>query len=69
MYNTTLIQWNCREIWANYEELQQLLTIYNLKLVCFQETFLKDTNQLNIKNYRQFSHIKTETEPLEVSQS
>ena len=57
MYNTTILQWNCRGIKANYEELLLLLTKYNPKVICLQETFLKDINQLNIKNYYTYNHI------------
>ena len=51
MNNSLFIQWNCRGIRANYEELLLLLTKYKPKVVCLQETFLKDINQLNIRNY------------------
>ena len=40
----TIIQWNCRGIKANHEELLLLLKKYNPKIVCLQETFLKDIN-------------------------
>ena len=46
---------NCKGIWFSYEVLQHLLTSYNPKLVFLQETFLKDPNQLNFKNYQQLS--------------
>ena len=39
-----IIQWKCRGIRANYEELLLLLNKDNLKVVCLQETFLKDKN-------------------------
>ena len=44
-----ILHWNCRGIQANYEELLLLLNKYNPKVVCLQETFLKDKNQLNIR--------------------
>ena len=47
----TIIQWNCRGIKANHEELLLLLKKYNLKTVCLQETFLKDINHLQIKKF------------------
>ena len=66
----TIIQWNCRGIKANHEELLLLLKRYYPKIVCLQETFLKDINHLQIKI---FSHIITYTkmdkELLEVSLS
>ena len=39
-----ILHWNCRGNRANYEELL-LLNKYNPKVVCLQETFLKDKNQ------------------------
>ena len=50
-----IIQWNCGEIRTNYEDL--LLNKYNSKVVCFQETFLKDKNQLNIKHFQLYNHL------------
>ena len=52
-----IIQWNCRGIRANYEELLLLLNKYNLKVVCIQGTFLKDKNQLNIKHFQSYNHL------------
>ena len=52
-----ILQWNCRGIRANYEELQLLLNKYNPKVVCLQETFLKDKNQLNIKHFQLYNHL------------
>ena len=58
MNNTTLIQWKCRGIRVNYEEFLLLLNKYNPKVVCPQETFLKDINQLNIRNYNAYNHLR-----------
>ena len=52
-----IIQWNCRGIRANYKELLLLLNKYNPKVVCLQETFLQDKNQLNIKHFQWFNHL------------
>ena len=51
-----IIQWNCRGIRAKYEELFLFLNKYNPKVVCLQETFLKDKNQLNIKHFHLHNH-------------
>ena len=42
LQNNSILQWNCRGIRANYEELLILLDKYNPKVVCLQETSLKD---------------------------
>ena len=53
----SIIQWNCRGIRANYEELQLLLEKYNPKVVCLQETFIKENNQMNINNYQAYNYL------------
>ena len=53
----SIIQWNCRGIRANYEELQLLLEKYNPKVICLQETYIKENNQININNYRAYNHL------------
>ena len=49
LQNNTILQWNCRGIRVNYEELQQLLTNRNPKIVCLQETFLKESSSIKFK--------------------
>ena len=57
LQNNSILQWNCRGIRTNYEELLILFDKYNSKVICLQETFLKDTNHLNIKNYNLYNHL------------
>ena len=52
-----IVQWNCRGVGANREELQLLLEKYNPAVVCLQETFIKKNNEINIKNYQTYNHI------------
>ena len=47
----TIIQWNCRGLRANYDELQLLLTDYDPAVVCLQETYLKEPNNVTFRNY------------------
>ena len=54
----TLIHWNCRGIRANYEEFQHFLTSCNPKIVCLQETFLKESNRIKFKHYQLYNHLK-----------
>ena len=44
-----ILQWNCRSIKANFEELNLLLNEQKPVAVCLQETFLKDSDQFNLK--------------------
>ena len=53
----SIIQWNCRGIRANHEELQLLLEKYNPKVVCLQETFIKENNRINLNNYQAYNHL------------
>ena len=53
----SIIQWNFRGIRANYEELQLRLEKYNTKVVCPQEIFIKENNQINIRNYQSYNHL------------
>ena len=57
LQNNSILQWNCRGIKANYEELLILHDKYNPKVGCLQETFLKDNDHLNIKNYNWYNHL------------
>ena len=47
----TLIQWNCRGFRSNYEEILNLLNDNSAAILCLQETFLKDSDIINIRNY------------------
>ena len=49
-----LLQWNCRSIKANYEELTLLVNELKPVAVCLQETFLKDSDQLTLKYHSCF---------------
>ena len=42
----TIIQWNCRGLRANNDELQLLLNDYDPAVVCLQETHLKNSIML-----------------------
>ena len=45
-----IIQWNCRGFKANYEETLLLLKDYEPAALCLQETHLKDTDTIFIRN-------------------
>ena len=46
-----IIQWNCRGLKANYEETLLLLKDYEPAALCLQETHLKDTDTISVRNY------------------
>ena len=47
--NNSILQWNCRSIKANFEELNLLINEKKPVAVCLQETFLKDSDNFNLK--------------------
>ena len=53
----TLIQWNCRGLKANFNELLLLLTGLCPSIICLQETFLKPSDNLNIRGYNMYNDI------------
>ena len=44
LVTNTILQWNCRSIKANVEELNLLINKHKPVAVCLQETFLKDSD-------------------------
>ena len=55
--NNTILQWNRRGIWANYEELQQLLTNHDPKIACPHETFLKEYSSIKFRLCHPYNHF------------
>ena len=49
-----LIQWNCRGLKANFDELLSSLCP---SIICLQETFLKPNDNLNIRGNTIYKHI------------
>ena len=47
----SVIQWNCRGLRSNFEELSILIVKHNPLAVCLQETFLKDTDNINVRAF------------------
>ena len=53
----TLIQWNCRGLKANFNEILRLITDFSPPVLCLQETLLKKSDNISFKNYSLFSYI------------
>jgi exonuclease III len=49
-----LIQWNCRGLRANLDEIQLLINKFNPVGIALQETMLSDNNIINIRKYTHF---------------
>ena len=56
------IQWNCRDLKANYEETLLLLKDYEPAALCLQETHLKDSDNVSIKTYTAFHSFSANNE-------
>ena len=52
-----LIQWNCRGLKANFNELHLLVTGLCPSIISLQVTFLKPTDNLIIRGYTLYNHI------------
>ena len=46
-----IIQWNCRGLKPNYNEVSLLISEYNLSVFCFQETFLKPDDNISLEGF------------------
>lgn len=57
MDNKSIIQWNCRGLKGNYNEILILVSLFSPKILCLQETFLKPNDKVDFKNYTSFHHI------------
>ena len=57
-----IIQWNCRGLKANYEETLLLLKDYEPAALCLQETHLKHSDNICIRNYTAFHTFSTNNE-------
>ena len=57
-----IIQWNCRGLKANYEETILLLKDYEPAALRLQETHLKDTDNVSIRNYNAFHAFSANNE-------
>ena len=54
-YNHNIIQWNCRGLKPNFNEINLLLNTENPVAFCLQETFLKDTDKIDFRGYKSFN--------------
>ena len=55
--DNTLVQWNCRGLKANYDEVLVILSTLSPAVVCLQETYLKGSDKLSIRSYSCFNYI------------
>ena len=53
----TILQWNCRGLKPNYDEILLLLNTHNPAVLSLQETFLKTSDNISLKNYSIYNYI------------
>ena len=60
--NKSILQWNCRGLKANFNELLILTTLFSPNVICLQETFLKTTDNTSFKHYNMYNYIATDNQ-------
>lgn len=50
----TIIQWNCRGINRKYDELRNIVFIYEPTIICLQETHLRKDDKISFKGYKTY---------------
>ena len=61
LMTNSFIQWNCRGLRPNFDELSLLVVKHSPLAVCLQETFLKDTDNITVRGFNLY-HKFQETE-------
>ena len=54
------IQWNCRGLKPNYNEVSLLISEYNPSVFCFQETFLKPDDNISLRGFNIYNYVHTD---------
>ena len=55
-----IIQWNCRGLKPNFNEVSLLISEYNPSVFCFQETFLKPDDNISLKCFNVYNYVHTD---------
>ena len=55
-----IIQWNCRGLKPNYNEVSLLISEYNPSVFCFQETFLKPDDNISLRGFNVYNYVQTD---------
>ena len=57
MDKKSIIQWNCRGLKANYNEVLILLSLFSPSVNCLQETFFKQSDIISFRDFNMFNYI------------
>jgi exonuclease III len=55
----SILQWNCRGLKSNYNDLLLLLSKFSPNVLCLQETMLSPKDNISIKDYSLYNYICT----------
>ena len=55
-----IIQWNCRGLKPNYNEVSLLISEHKPSIFCFQDTFLKPDDNISLKGFNTINYVHTE---------
>ena len=48
---------DCRGLKANYNEILILMSLFSPSVICLQETFLKQSDNINFRDFNIFNYI------------
>ena len=57
MDKKSIIQWNCRGLKANYNEILILMSLFSPSVICLQETFLKQSDNVSFRDFNMFNCV------------
>ena len=57
MDKKSIIQWNCRGLKANYNEILILMSLFSPTVICLLETFLKQSDNVSFTDFNMFNHF------------
>ena len=55
MDKKSIIQGNCRGLKANYNEVLILMSLFSPSVICLQETFLKQSDNVSFRDFNMFN--------------
>ena len=57
MDKKSIIQWNCRCLRANYNEILILMSLFSPSVICPQETCLKQSDDISFRDFNMINYI------------
>ena len=57
----SVVQWNCRGVRPNYEEVLLLVSHHNPDVICLQETFVKSTDKVRFRGFSSYVSPASDT--------